>query len=60
MRAQCVLDVGSAAHEIDARVEVACGGHRSVYDDGRRVITTHSVDGDPDLQRLRPILRRRL
>jgi hypothetical protein len=60
MCAQGVLDIGSAADEIDAGVEVACGSDRSVDDDGRRVITTHGVDGDTDLQRLRPILRRRL
>jgi hypothetical protein len=61
MRAQCPLDVARAADQIDAGIEMARSCHRSVNDDGRRVITTHSVDSDPDLQcPATSTLRRRL
>jgi len=61
MRTQCLLDVTGATNEIDPGIEMASRRHRSVNDDGRRVITTHGVDSDPDLQwPATSTLRRRL
>ena len=49
--AQGTLDVSGAADERDPGVEVTRRRHRPVDDDRGRVVTTHGVDCNPDLQR---------
>ena len=50
MGAERLLDCRGSADEINSGVEMTCSRHHSVDDDRGRVITTHGVDGNADLQ----------
>jgi hypothetical protein len=54
MEAQGLLDVRATPDEIDPGVEMTRCGDRPVNDDTGGVVTTHGVDGNPNLQFLLP------
>jgi hypothetical protein len=51
-----VFDVSGTPDEIDPGIKVTRRSHRPVDDDGGRVVTTHRVDSNPDLQCFTPKL----